>query len=624
MSMIENQLPATEPAATQAPRGAGSAPSAERQQRSSIRSADQAIVLVERRRSRQGDKRAEEMPPGWKWVLGNAPLGELYDRIFADAQLTWSSLVVPEEQQATFGALSAIPASRHGIVSYDGQLQISPASLTTSPDSGEPLYLIFNGHRFPICDLNHAITVHRQNRCDATLVDFPQPRRRTYDERLAIGRDGIVHRVDRSYDNTSARAVPAAVNLEGDWPVIIVLSSVAMQRLLDVSLPHRINQWPAVMLRAGLKLRGSTIPGRSFSLHDREHLYELNEVLLRLRPDWIAEAGGLEDQGQKIWVGKDVRIAASAQLIGPVAVGDGVEIGPDAVIVGPTTLGHHSKIGSNIILKRSVVMPNTTLASGTIKSSLVSHAIVLGGDTPSIQAISSAEGDLQALSVDRPIRLETVLEAGTLPSLSGARYTAFCMTKRLMDLIGAIIFIACTLPFYPLVMLAVFINSPGRIFFGHERQGRGGRNFRCWKFRTMVPNADRFQSNLLGQNEVDGPQFKMKDDPRVFFVGRWLRKLNIDEWPQFFNVLAGQMSLVGPRPSPDRENQMCPAWREARLSVRPGVTGLWQVMRKRDRGETDFQEWIYYDVQYVKKQSIWLDLKILLKTVKVVLSGGSN
>jgi lipopolysaccharide/colanic/teichoic acid biosynthesis glycosyltransferase len=114
----------------------------------------------------------------------------------------------------------------------------------------------------------------------------------------------------------------------------------------------------------------------------------------------------------------------------------------------------------------------------------------------------------------------------------------------------------------------------------------------------------------------------MKDDPRIFGVGKWLRKLNIDEWPQFWNVLIGQMSIVGPRPSPDRENQMCPAWREARLSVRPGITGLWQVMRTRGRGESDFQEWIYYDIQYIKKQSIWLDIKIILKTFVVALGGG--
>jgi lipopolysaccharide/colanic/teichoic acid biosynthesis glycosyltransferase len=215
-----------------------------------------------------------------------------------------------------------------------------------------------------------------------------------------------------------------------------------------------------------------------------------------------------------------------------------------------------------------------------------------------------------------------VLEGGTTPALTGVSYTAFQATKRGMDILGASAFLACTLPFYPFIMLAIYLNSPGPIFYGAVRQGRGGKNFKCWKFRTMVVNADEIKRKLMIQNEVDGPQFKMKNDPRIFFVGRWLRRLNMDEWPQFFNVMGGQMSVVGPRPSPEKENQMCPAWREARLSVRPGITGLWQVSRRRDRGETDFQEWIYYDVQYIKKQSIWLDVKIFFKTFKALLGGG--
>jgi lipopolysaccharide/colanic/teichoic acid biosynthesis glycosyltransferase len=179
-----------------------------------------------------------------------------------------------------------------------------------------------------------------------------------------------------------------------------------------------------------------------------------------------------------------------------------------------------------------------------------------------------------------------------------------------------------TLPFYPFVMLAIYINSPGPFFYGAIRQGRGGKNFTCWKFRTMVVNADEIKRKLMAQNEVDGPQFKIKNDPRVFRVGRLLRKMNVDEWPQFWNVLIGQMSVVGPRPSPEKENQICPAWREARLSVRPGITGLWQVSRCPDRGESDFQEWIYYDVKYIKEQSFWLDVKIFIKTFFVAIFGG--
>jgi lipopolysaccharide/colanic/teichoic acid biosynthesis glycosyltransferase len=592
--------------------------------RAPVRSQHQAIVVIERRMARQGDPKPESAAPGWQWTLGNARVGDLFDQLFAEARLTWSSAVVPEESTATFAALGPRMASQQSVVGYDGNLQIRSQALTQKPEDGEPLYLIFNGERFPICDLNDAILVHRQNRCDATLIDFPRNKpKKSYEEKIQFDADGRVKKVNRSYDQHEENSL----RVDRDWPVIIVLSADAMKALLDVSLPHRINQWPAAMLRAGLLVRGSTIPGRSFSLLDREHLFEMNELILRLKPQWLSTAGSLVDQGEKIWVGRNVRIDSSANLLGPIAIGDDVEIGPDAVVVGPTTIGRGCKIGAGIVLKRSVVMPDTTVAGAALKAHALSQAIVLGGDQPTIQALTPEQEprggiDFKSLSVDRPIRIETVLEGGATPALTGARYKAFCTTKRFMDVLGALAAIAFTLPFYPLVMLAIWLNSPGPIFYGAVRQGRGGKNFKCWKFRTMVVNADEIKRKLMVQNEVDGPQFKMKNDPRIFFVGRWLRKLNVDEWPQFWNVLFGQMSVVGPRPSPEKENQMCPAWREARLSVRPGITGLWQVSRRRDRGETDFQEWIYYDVQYIKKQSIWLDLKIFLKTFRVALGGG--
>jgi lipopolysaccharide/colanic/teichoic acid biosynthesis glycosyltransferase/carbonic anhydrase/acetyltransferase-like protein (isoleucine patch superfamily) len=598
--------------------------SEERLPRGPVRSQHQAIVVVERRMGRSGDPKGEQMAPGWSWVLGNARIGELFDQLFAEARLTWSSMVVPEEQHATFSELCKPVSSPQSFIAYDGRLEINRTSLTAGPDDGEPLYLIFNGHRFPICDLRTAIEVHRQNRCDATLIDFPKPRRKAYDEKFQIDGEGRVKKVDRSYGREQD-----SLHVDRDWPVLIVMSSQAMNTMLDVSLPHRISQWPGAMLRAGLHLRGGTIPGRSFSLHDREHLFELNEAILRQDPRWLAQAGGLEDQGQKVWVGKNVKIDSTANVIGPVVIGDDVEIGKDAVIVGPTTIGHGAKIGAGIILKRAVVLPRTTLASATLKSHTLSHAIVLGEDTPSVQAITqSAEMadaeayDLQTVSFDRPIKLEKVLESQMAP-LTGIQYRAFRHAKRVIDIAGSLFALVVTMPLWPFVALGIKLNSPGGpIFYGAVRQGRGGKNFRCWKFRTMKPDAEKDQSKLRSKNEVDGPQFKMKHDPRIFRVGRILRKMNLDEIPQFWNVLIGQMSIVGPRPSPEKENQMCPAWREARLSVRPGITGLWQVSRKRDRDDTDFQEWIYYDVQYIKKQSVWLDLKIMFKTLVVAMGGG--
>ena len=133
-----------------------------------------------------------------------------------------------------------------------------------------------------------------------------------------------------------------------------------------------------------------------------------------------------------------------------------------------------------------------------------------------------------------------------------------------------------------------------------------------------MTGAHEIQQRLRAVSQVDGPQFKMADDPRISTVGRFLRETYIDEIPQFVNVLLGQMSVVGPRPSPESENTLCPLWRDARLSVRPGITGLWQIYRTREPMK-DFQEWIYYDVQYVRTLSLRTDLGIVWQTTRKLL-----
>ncbi len=190
--------------------------------------------------------------------------------------------------------------------------------------------------------------------------------------------------------------------------------------------------------------------------------------------------------------------------------------------------------------------------------------------------------------------------------------------KRLFDVVFALLALTVTLPLYPIVAILIAIEDGFPVFFGHERETVGGRTFKCWKFRSMRRDAEKMKAELAGQNKADGPQFFIPDDPRLTRVGRVIRALQIDELPQFFNVLAGEMSIVGPRPSPFRENQFCPPWREARLSVRPGITGLWQISRTRAEG-ADFQEWIRYDIQYVEQQSMLLDLWIIWRTILLVI-----
>lgn len=199
-----------------------------------------------------------------------------------------------------------------------------------------------------------------------------------------------------------------------------------------------------------------------------------------------------------------------------------------------------------------------------------------------------------------------------------APYTGSAL-KRGFDVAFSLVALALTLPLYPLIMLAIYIEDRRPFFFAHQRESIHAREFGCLKFRTMFRNAEEMKARLQSENRADGPQFFIENDPRITRVGMLLRKLQLDEIPQFLNVLAGHMSIVGPRPSPYSENQYCPGWREARLSVRPGVTGLWQIRRTRADG-ADFQEWIRYDIEYVERASFWLDLYIIWKTVVLVLS----
>lgn len=195
--------------------------------------------------------------------------------------------------------------------------------------------------------------------------------------------------------------------------------------------------------------------------------------------------------------------------------------------------------------------------------------------------------------------------------------------KRLFDMVFSFFAVIFTLPIYPFIMIAIWIEDGRPFFFAHNRETIGGLEFPCLKFRSMRKDAEKVKAELQKFNRADGPQFYIENDPRLTRVGKFLRKYNFDELPQFWNVLFGHMSVVGPRPSPRKENQFCPAWREARLSVRPGVTGLWQVRRTRRAG-SDFQEWIRYDIEYVETRTWWLDMKIIYKTVLTMVRKGTR
>ncbi len=190
--------------------------------------------------------------------------------------------------------------------------------------------------------------------------------------------------------------------------------------------------------------------------------------------------------------------------------------------------------------------------------------------------------------------------------------------KHSADVILAVIGIVLLLPLFLLVSIAILITMGRPVFFTQKRAGRRGREFSMLKFRTMVKDAEAQKAALADKNEMSGPVFKIGDDPRVTKLGRFLRKSSIDELPQLFNVASGAMSLVGPRPLPVDEQRAIVGWHRRRLSMKPGITCIWQI---RGRSDVDFEGWMAYDLEYIDSWSLGLDMMILLSTIPVVLRG---
>jgi len=193
------------------------------------------------------------------------------------------------------------------------------------------------------------------------------------------------------------------------------------------------------------------------------------------------------------------------------------------------------------------------------------------------------------------------------------------VVKRLLDIVSSIILLCLVTPLFVIVALLIKFSSKGPILFRQERVGVNKRRFRIFKFRTMLPNAEKKLVELEEQNEASGPVFKIRNDPRITPIGKVLRRTSIDELPQLFNVLKGDMSLVGPRPLPVRDYEgFSDDWQRRRFSVRPGITCLWQVS---GRSSIPFEQWMKLDLQYMDEWSLWLDIKILAQTVSAVLRG---
>jgi len=189
--------------------------------------------------------------------------------------------------------------------------------------------------------------------------------------------------------------------------------------------------------------------------------------------------------------------------------------------------------------------------------------------------------------------------------------------KRSIDILGSTLGLIVLSPLLLIVAAAIKLTSPGPVFFSQLRSGRGGRPFPMFKFRSMVVDAEERKQELMEQNEQDGPAFKMENDPRITSIGHVIRKTSIDELPQLWNVLRGDMSIVGPRPLPCNETDGCENWQRRRLEATPGLTCIWQVQNRRTK--IPFSEWARMDIRYIGSRTLKHDLQLVLKTIRSIV-----
>ena len=212
------------------------------------------------------------------------------------------------------------------------------------------------------------------------------------------------------------------------------------------------------------------------------------------------------------------------------------------------------------------------------------------------------------------------IEEQEIVQVSKKQNNIYEASKRVLDFVAALLGLILLSPVFLIVSILIKLESEGEVIFSQTRIGLKGKKFKMYKFRSMVKNAEELKAKLAAQNEMSGPMFKMKEDPRVTKVGKFIRKTSIDELPQLINVLKGEMSLVGPRPSLPKEVEKFKPWMLRRLEVKPGLTCYWQVS---GRNNIDFEDWMKLDIQYVEDRNFILDLKLIFKTF-FVLFGDKN
>ena len=478
---------------------------------------------------------------------------------------------------------------------------------------GNDPFLVIDGSLFLDANLRELWVSHVHSAAAATVgVQAPPERARDWHQvELQVGKDSRVNGIkmrDWSLENHPAR-VPVGVYVF-DPSVLSAIEPGIYYDIKEQLLPR--------LSEEGHSIVAKEIGGYYRSILELKDYLGVNRDVLK----GIANGFPLERQvADGIWVGRGSQVSPMATLLGPVLIGRDCVVGPRVQIVGPVCIGDGCVVEEGTLIRESLLLPGTRMERNSRAEGCVLAADTVISSGLSLRGVVAIPGSLGVGAIDLadtdPLLRGVVSTTGQY-ARSRFRYGLCRLVKRSVDLIVAAVGLVAALPLLLVVAIAVKLSSRGPVFFRQQRCGKFGKEFSMVKFRTMVRDAEAMQAKLRQQNEVDGPIFKIEKDPRFTPLGKVLRRYSIDEIPQLWNVLKGEMSLVGPRPLAVKEMAFCPSWRDVRLKVCPGITGLWQVG---GRSKTSFHDWIRLDSKYVLERSTFLDFKILMKTLLVVLNG---
>jgi len=532
------------------------------------------------------------------WRFGNLRDGSLI-RLGAKKSLGKAFYAVPEEWDVGPSGLQCqhqLPkkpsyATQPNIIRYENNISVPLECFRRDKgsDSSNSWFVVSNGRFAAQIDVDLLEKVLAGVQADVVAVNV-KSELLGQREKVRLTSEGKLAGFCRAYSDSAEFAFVST-----HWPHRLFVKTDVLERaLVGGALPCSFSAFVEKCRSDALTIRAINIGGVVLDLETEDGFLSFCEARLSQIRD------------SKLELRNSNGIHEHSRFIGKVLLGQNVQVGPDVVVIGPTIISHNTRIGSGAVINSSVIGPEVCVP----ENQFVQSRVIKSRQFDWAESFQSRYGKTFLPDSNQPFRV--------WPRFSYVRFI-----KRIVDFFAAAMVLILFAPVMLFVAFAIKLTSPGPVFYKDKRQGLHGKEFNCLKFRTMILGADKIQEILRIVSQVDGPQFKIADDPRINTVGRFLRETYIDEIPQFFNVLFGQMSIVGPRPSPKSENTLCPFWRDARLSVKPGITGLWQVFRTREPMR-DFQEWIHYDIEYVRNLSLKMDLYVCWKTAVKLLGNFLN